>query len=215
MEKSNELLTIDRVIAAHRDRRGEIRRRLAEFEAVWKDGSDARLWEEMVFCFFTGGCSAAMGLRSVDAVRPPARFFSRLTVEARPLRLPASLADVRRRRYPCDDVLPQHTRALFRAVALDAPPTVVFRWLCQLKLAPYSYDLLDNGGRRSPRHLVPGVDRLEVGERVMIFELASFRGRRAPDHVRVGPPGVRRRGDQLRGPPRRTGPVAPRGRTIR
>lgn len=32
-------------------------------------GSDARLWEEMVFCFFTGGCSAKMGLRSVAAVR--------------------------------------------------------------------------------------------------------------------------------------------------
>ena len=69
MDKSNEPLTIDRVIAAHRDRRDEIRRRLAEFEAVWKDGSDARLWEEMVFCFFTGGCSAKMGLRSIEAVR--------------------------------------------------------------------------------------------------------------------------------------------------
>jgi hypothetical protein len=80
----------------------------------------------------------------------------------------------RRRRYPCDDVLPEHQRALFRAVTVAAPPAVVFRWLCQLKLAPYSYDLLDNGGRRSPQHLVPGVERLEVGERVLIFELASF-----------------------------------------
>jgi hypothetical protein len=84
-------------------------------------------------------------------------------------------AEERRRRYPCDDVLPEHQRALYRAVSVAAPPAVVFRWLCQLKVAPYSYDLLDNGGRRSPQHLVPGVDRLEVGERVMtIFELASF-----------------------------------------
>lgn len=51
---------------------------------------------------------------------------------------------------------------------------VVFRWLCQLKVAPYSYDLLDNRRRRSPQHLVPGGDRLVVGEQVMIFELASF-----------------------------------------
>ena len=70
MERSNETLTIERVIAAHRERRVEIRNRLAEFAAVWKEGTDARLWEEMVFCFFTGGCSAKMGLRSIDAVRP-------------------------------------------------------------------------------------------------------------------------------------------------
>jgi hypothetical protein len=85
-----------------------------------------------------------------------------------------STREERLRRYPCDDVLPEHEQALFRAVTVDAPPPVVFRWLCQLKVAPYSYDLLDNGGRRSPQHLVPGVDRLVVGEQVAIFELASF-----------------------------------------
>jgi hypothetical protein len=76
--------------------------------------------------------------------------------------------------YPCDEVLPEHKQVLFRAVTVDAPAPVVFRWLCQLKVAPYSYDLLDNGGRRSPQQLVPGVDRLVMGEEVMIFELASF-----------------------------------------
>ena len=35
-----------------------------------KPATDERLWEEMVFCFFTGGCSAKMGLRSIEAVRP-------------------------------------------------------------------------------------------------------------------------------------------------
>lgn len=43
---------------------------MAEFESVWMNGSDARIWEEMVYCFFTGGCSARMGLRSVEAVQP-------------------------------------------------------------------------------------------------------------------------------------------------
>lgn len=81
----------------------------------------------------------------------------------------------RRRHYPCDDLLPADARALFRSVTVAAPPSVVFRWLCQLKVAPYSYDLIDNLGRRSPRRLVSGVDDLVVGQPVMIFELTSFR----------------------------------------
>jgi len=70
VEKEKETLTIDKVVSAHRERRNEIKQRLSEFETIWKEASDAKLWEEMVFCFFTGGCSAKMGLRSIDAVRP-------------------------------------------------------------------------------------------------------------------------------------------------
>ncbi|HVF29473.1 MAG TPA: hypothetical protein VNA22_00825 [Pyrinomonadaceae bacterium] len=69
MRKEAESLTIDKIVATHRERRREILDRLSEFRSVGHDGSDARLWEEMVFCFFTGGCSAKMGLRSVDAIR--------------------------------------------------------------------------------------------------------------------------------------------------
>lgn len=54
----------------HRERSRPIRERLAEFEDIRRNGTDAKIWEEMVYCFFTGGCSARMGLRSVDAVRP-------------------------------------------------------------------------------------------------------------------------------------------------
>ena len=57
-------------MATHRARRKEIRNRLREFEAVWRKGSDARLWEELAYCIFTAGASARMGLNSVDAVRP-------------------------------------------------------------------------------------------------------------------------------------------------
>ena len=70
MKKQQQPLTIENIKTAHAERADEIRARLAEFEAVWESESDERLWEEMVFCFFTGGCSARMGLRSIEAVRP-------------------------------------------------------------------------------------------------------------------------------------------------
>lgn len=70
MKKEQSPLTIEKIRSAHAERRDEIRARLAEFEDIWQTGSDEKLWEEMVFCFFTGGCSAKMGLRSIEAVRP-------------------------------------------------------------------------------------------------------------------------------------------------
>jgi N-glycosylase/DNA lyase len=70
VKKEQTPLTIEKIKAAHLERRGEIERRLAEFQNIRKSGTDERLWEEMVFCFFTGGCSARMGIRSVEAVRP-------------------------------------------------------------------------------------------------------------------------------------------------
>jgi len=51
-------------------RRREIAARLGEFDEIRSSGSDLNLLEEMVFCFFTGGCSARMGLNALAAVRP-------------------------------------------------------------------------------------------------------------------------------------------------
>jgi hypothetical protein len=75
----------------------------------------------------------------------------------------------------CDRLLPDAPVRLHRAVSVAAPACIVFRWLCQLKLAPYSYDLVDNLARRSPRELTLGAERLQVGQRFMsIFTLASY-----------------------------------------
>lgn len=57
-------------MSTHAERRSDIRGRLSEFENIWNTGGDSDLWEEMVYCFFTGGCSAKMGMRSIEAVRP-------------------------------------------------------------------------------------------------------------------------------------------------
>ena len=45
---NTETLTVERVMQAHQERRDEIRSRLSDFQAVWDEGTDARLWEEMV-----------------------------------------------------------------------------------------------------------------------------------------------------------------------
>ena len=55
---------------AHATRQREIKKRLGEFARVGKRGTNRNLWEEMVFCFFTGGCSARMGLNALEAVKP-------------------------------------------------------------------------------------------------------------------------------------------------
>jgi hypothetical protein len=84
-------------------------------------------------------------------------------------------ANERRIVFPCDGLISHPNDALFRGVTIHASPEVVFRWLCQLRVAPYSYDLIDNFGRRSPQQLKPGLDQLSVGQDLMsIFDLVDF-----------------------------------------
>ncbi len=53
--------------------------------------------------------------------------------------------------FGCDAVLPAAPMQAWRGVTVDAPLDVVWAWVRQLRLAPYSYDWVDNLGRRSPR----------------------------------------------------------------
>ena len=70
MRPNHQTVVVEDIRATHRARKKEIRARINEFREVWRNGSDARLWEELVYCIFTAGASARMGYKSVEAVRP-------------------------------------------------------------------------------------------------------------------------------------------------
>jgi hypothetical protein len=67
------------------------------------------------------------------------------------------------RSYPCDDFVVSPALQAWRGVRVAAPVEAVWPWVGQVRLAPYSYDWIDNRGRSSPRHLV-GLPEPEVGE---------------------------------------------------
>jgi hypothetical protein len=111
----------------------------------------------------------------------------------RPHRLPASGAVVIgdrwgvndaevARRYPCDEVVPAPTLEAWRGVTVRAPADRVWPWVAQIRLAPYSFDLIDNLGRRSPREL-RGLPEPRVGEPFS----AAFGGRPAGRILSVEP----------------------------
>jgi len=79
------------------------------------------------------------------------------------------------RRYACDDLGLAADHALYRGIDIDAPPAHVYRWLQQLRLAPYSYDWLDNFFLPSPRTLRARAASIAVGDRMMhVFRLLAF-----------------------------------------
>ncbi len=75
------------------------------------------------------------------------------------------------RRYPCDDFVPAPVLQAWRGITVHAPSSDVWPWVAQIRLAPYSYDWIDNRGRRSPQELrglaepAPGQHFTAVGGR--------------------------------------------------
>ena len=78
------------------------------------------------------------------------------------------------RRFPCDELIPDPSFEAWRGVTVDAPREDVWPWVVQIRLAPYSYDCIDNLGHRSPQQL-RGLRDPVVGERFT----SAFGGRPA------------------------------------
>lgn len=67
------------------------------------------------------------------------------------------------RHYACDDFVDRPTLQAWRGVSVDATPEALWPWVGQIRIAPYSYDWIDNLGRRSPQRLM-GLSEPVVGE---------------------------------------------------
>ena len=87
-----------------------------------------------------------------------------------------------RRHYPCDDIVPTPALQAWRGVTARAAPEHVWPWVGQIRLAPYSYDWIDNLGRRSPGAL-RGLPDPVVGEPFT----TALRGRHAGRILAVTP----------------------------
>ena len=73
------------------------------------------------------------------------------------------------RSMPGDELIPRPSGSLTHAITIRRPPRDVWPWLAQMgagRAGWYSYDRLDNGGRRSAMRIVPEFQGLTPG---MIF----------------------------------------------
>src|SRR5664279_2774112 len=71
------------------------------------------------------------------------------------------------RRLPGDELVRRPTFNATRAITIAAPPEEIWPWLVQIGLTRagwYSYDILDNLGRPSARHVIPELQDLAVGD---------------------------------------------------
>lgn len=86
------------------------------------------------------------------------------------------------RGYPCDDLVSDPVLEAWRGVTINAAPSEIWPWLTQVRAAPYSYDWIDNLGRRSPQRLL-GLPEPVAGE-----PFTTSAGRRLGRILSVDPP---------------------------
>ena len=66
-------------------------------------------------------------------------------------------------------------RELIRCIEIQANASDIFVWLKQLRIAPYSYDFIDNRGRKSPDFIIENLPPLKVNTHYLLaFHLFEF-----------------------------------------
>jgi hypothetical protein len=118
------------------------------------------------------------------------------------------------RDLPGDELVPEPTFNATRAISIAAPAEEIWPWLVQVGVARagwYSYDILDNLGHRSARHIIPELQNLAVGD-VIPMSPDGKQGIRVhsvnPPHSMIwGTPGGHDLGLAARRPPRWVNPT--------
>lgn len=80
------------------------------------------------------------------------------------------------RTMPGDELIPGAGTAT-HAIAIDAPPDVVWPWLVQIgygRAGWYSYDWIDNDFKPSADRIVPEYQDLEVGDKILMMPTMGF-----------------------------------------
>jgi len=73
------------------------------------------------------------------------------------------------------DISDTECRELIRSVEIHARPHDIFLWLKQLRVAPYSYDLIDNRRRKSPDFIIENLPPLKVNTHFLLaFHVSEF-----------------------------------------
>lgn len=82
------------------------------------------------------------------------------------------------RPMPGDELVLDPTFNATRAVTVKARPEQIWPWLVQIgygRAGWYSYDLIDNFGKRSSERIIPGLQHIEVGDEVPISPWISLK----------------------------------------
>jgi hypothetical protein len=87
-------------------------------------------------------------------------------------------ADEVRRPMPGDDLVPHPMMCATRGITIDAPPQDVWPWLVQMggytRAGWYAYDRFDNANRPSAERIVPELQNLKVGDKMLTSPKSGF-----------------------------------------
>lgn len=112
--------------------------------------------------------------------RNPFRWLSKPVKRPGPFAAWGAPPEELSREMECDRFVLDPDQVLIRAKSVEAPASHLYRWLTQMRVAPYSYDWIDNLGRKSPPFLIDGIDDLEAGQRIAsVFRVVAFEKHRS------------------------------------